>query len=74
MLNQIILVGRITEIKKGEKSAIVTVAVPQNFKNDKGEYETNFINIKTFSDIVKSIHYIIIVFLQNHKELSKLLK
>lgn len=47
MLNQIMIVGRLTkisEIKKGEKkTVIVTVAVPRSFKNADGEYETDFI-------------------------------
>lgn len=45
MLNQIVLVGRITkEIEvEGETKAIVTLAVPRSFKNTDGEYETDLI-------------------------------
>lgn len=49
MLNQVIVVGRLTkevELKEiGEKKvANVTIAVPRSFKNADGEYETDFIN------------------------------
>ena len=45
MLNQIVLVGRISkDIEvEGETKAIVTLAVPRSFKNADGEYETDFI-------------------------------
>lgn len=47
MLNQIALVGRLTEIfileEEGEKKGIITLGVPRNFKNKEGIYETDFI-------------------------------
>ncbi len=49
MLNQIVLVGRIAkeievhETESGKKVATLTLAVPRNFKNINGEYETDFL-------------------------------
>ena len=49
MLNQIVLVGRITkdvevrETEGGRKVATLALAVPRNFKNINGEYETDFL-------------------------------
>lgn len=50
MLNQVILVGRLTrdlevhESDKGKKVATCTIAVPRAFKNKDGILETDFIN------------------------------
>jgi len=44
MLNQIVVVGRLTEtpeVKEGK--AVITLAVPRSFKNAEGEYDTDFI-------------------------------
>ena len=49
MLNQIILVGRLTrdvELKEGEngsKFANLSLAIPRSFKNAEGEYDTDFV-------------------------------
>lgn len=49
MLNQTVLVGRlisdpeINEVENGNKFAYITLAVPRNFKNENGEYDTDFI-------------------------------
>ncbi len=49
MLNQVILVGRLTDdpkinaSDKGKKIATVTLAVGRSFKNQDGIYETDFI-------------------------------
>ena len=49
MLNQIVLVGRLAgeiilnENENGKKSAELILAVPKNFKNENGEYDTDFI-------------------------------
>lgn len=57
MLNQIILVGRIAndiEIKEsenGKKVSTITLAVPRNYKNINGEYETDFIKCKLWNGI-----------------------
>ena len=54
MLNQVILVGRITTIEKKENNAMVNIAVPRYFKNKDGEYETDFINIELIGGCANS--------------------
>lgn len=50
MLNQVVLVGRLTkdpeivESKNGKKVANITLAVQRTFKNAEGIYETDFVN------------------------------
>ena len=50
MLNQIVLVGRIVKTpelrttENGKKTATVTLAVPRNYKNMNGEYDTDFLD------------------------------
>ena len=57
MLNQIILVGRLTkdvELKEGEngsKFANLTLAIPRSWKNADGEYETDFVDCRCFESI-----------------------
>ena len=56
MLNQVILVGRLTsdlEVKEvGEsKVANFSLAVPREYKNAEGEYETDFINCSVWGNI-----------------------
>lgn len=60
MLNQIILVGRITkelEVEKLEnvKVGTMTLAIPRSFKNAEGMYDTDFINIKVFDSIAENV-------------------
>lgn len=49
MLNQIVIVGRmvsdpqINETENGGKVTTITLAVPRSYKNENGEYETDFI-------------------------------
>ncbi len=51
MLNNVVLVGRLTkdpeEVKTDNKNKriVVTIAVPRSFKNSNGEYETDFIRV-----------------------------
>lgn len=60
MLNQIVLVGRLTdnptikELESGKKVTSVTIAVPRSFKNETGEYETDFITCKLWDGIASS--------------------
>ena len=60
MLNQVILVGRLTkdiEVKEGEngsKYAILNLAIPRSFKNAEGEYETDIIDCKCFECIAEN--------------------
>ena len=56
MLNQTVLVGRIAkdlEIKEAEnkKETILTLAVSRSFKNENGEYETDFVPITLWGGI-----------------------
>lgn len=60
MLNQIILVGRITktpemmENQDGSKFAIINLAVPRTFKNENGEYDTDFIDCTLWTGIAEN--------------------
>ena len=60
MLNQIILVGRLTsnielvKDEKGAKYANITLAIPRNYKNEKGEYDTDFISVIAYDNIAKN--------------------
>lgn len=57
MLNQVILVGRLTsDIKvvkddNGVKYAVITLAIPRSFKNAEGEYDTDFISTIAYDNI-----------------------
>ena len=56
MLNQVILVGRLTsdlEIKEvnEQKVANFSVAVPRSYKNAEGEYEADFINCTAWNAV-----------------------
>lgn len=60
MVNQIVLVGRIarapeTKITEtGKKYATLTLAVPRNYKNINGEYETDFLDCTLWSAVAES--------------------
>ena len=57
MLNQIILVGRLTrditvhKSDKGSKVATISLAIPRSFKNSEGVYDTDFIDCVAFDNI-----------------------
>ena len=57
MLNQIVLVGRLTrdivvnKSEGGTKVATISLAIPRSFKNSEGTYDTDFIDCTAF-DIV----------------------
>lgn len=51
MLNSIVLVGRLKEIKEN----IIIIAVPRNYKNEDGEYETDFIECQISKNINEKI-------------------
>lgn len=58
MLNQVILVGRVTkEIEliqeEGTNKAKAVLAVPRSYKNTKGEYDTDFIKVSTSGNIAE---------------------
>ena len=60
MLNQIVIVGRLVrnpelrETENGKKITDVTLAVPRSYKNEKGEYETDFIDCVLWSCIAEN--------------------
>lgn len=51
MLNQVALVGRITEIKENE----IAIAVSRNFKNAEGVYDTDIIDITIYEGIYSQV-------------------
>ena len=57
MLNQIVLVGRLTrditvnKSDKGNKVATLSLAIPRSFKNSEGVYDTDFIDCVIFDNI-----------------------
>ena len=60
MLNQIIMVGRLTrdielqESENGKKYANISIAIPRSFKNAEGSYDTDFITFKAFDMIAQN--------------------
>ena len=60
MLNQTVLVGRITrdpeviETEGGSKVSNLTLAVPRSFKNAEGAYATDFIDVTVWNNIAQS--------------------
>ncbi len=60
MLNQIILVGRLVKTpelfltENGKKGSIVTLAVGRSFKNQDGEYDTDFIDCTLWTAIAEN--------------------
>ena len=60
MLNQTILVGRIVkevEVKEvdNRKVAYVTLAVQRSYKNEEGEYETDFVPCTLWNGIAENV-------------------
>ena len=61
MLNQLILVGRLTkdiEIEKiddDKEMAILNLAIPRNFKNTNGEYDTDYVQVCAFNGIATNV-------------------
>ena len=53
MINQVMLVGRIAN-DINEKDDHITVAVTRSFKNENGEYETDFIDVAIRGTIAKT--------------------
>lgn len=60
MVNQIVLVGRIARTpetrvtESGKKYATITLAVPRNYKNVNGEYDTDFLDCTLWSQVAES--------------------
>ena len=60
MLNQMILVGRltsdptITKLEDGKEISTINLAVNRSFKNANGEYETDFIPVSLYNTIANN--------------------
>ena len=60
MLNQIIIVGRLVRTpelfltENGKKGTIITLAVGRNFKNQDGEYDTDFLDCTLWTGIAEN--------------------
>lgn len=60
MLNQIILVGRLTrditvnKSENGNKVATISLAIPRSFKNSDGVYDTDFVDCVAFDAIAEN--------------------
>ena len=60
MLNQAVLVGRLVkdpelhETESGNKVTSITLAVPRNFKNVNGEYDTDFISCVLWKGVAEN--------------------
>ena len=61
MLNQTVLIGRLTQDLKTEldkndrKTFLATLAVPRNYKNENGEYDTDFIPIALTDNVGNNV-------------------
>lgn len=60
MLNQAVIVGRIVsqpEIKEenGKKYSNLTLAVPRSYKNENGEYDTDFLDCTIWNGIAENV-------------------
>ena len=60
MLNQIVMVGRLVrdpELKESEGGKTftnITLAVPRNYKNQDGEYDTDFIDCRLWTGVAEN--------------------
>ena len=60
MLNQVIVVGRLTrdvvvnKSENGVKVATISLAIPRTFKNSEGTYDTDFIDCVAFDLIAEN--------------------
>ncbi len=60
MLNQVVLVGRLTkdletkELEEGKSVCNMTLAIPRSFKNADGEYETDFVECVLWNSIAQN--------------------
>lgn len=51
MLNQVVVVGRIYSIENDE----LVMAVPRSFKNENGEYDTDYIEVRLSKSIEDNV-------------------
>lgn len=61
MLNQAIIVGRlvrkpeIKELGDGKKVTNMTLAVPRSYKNENGEYDTDFVDCTLWNNMAENV-------------------
>lgn len=55
MLNQIVLIGRLKEIKEIKEELLITIATPRSLKNEDGEYETDYFDILVRHGLVQNV-------------------
>lgn len=59
-MNQTVIIGRLVhepelkETEKGKKMSRITLAVPRSFKNQSGEYDTDFISCTLWQGIAEN--------------------
>ena len=53
MLNQFIIVGRIVKDLEKE-SNVITIAIPRHYKNENGEYESDFVDVAIDGTLAKT--------------------
>lgn len=60
MLNQFVGVGRLVdepsakEMEDGKKVSNITIAVPRSYKNENGEYDTDFVDVVLWNGIAEN--------------------
>lgn len=60
MVNQIVLVGRIVKTpelrvtENGKKTSSIVLAVPRNYKNADGQYDTDFLDCTLWTGVAES--------------------
>lgn len=60
MLNQFVLVGRLTkdpelvELENGKKVSNITLAIPRNYKNSNGEYDIDYIDCTLWNNVAEN--------------------
>ena len=55
MLNQVVLVGRITKIETFEGKLILILATQRSYKNTDGIYETDFVPITLYNSVAEKV-------------------
>ena len=60
MLNQMVLVGRLVSdpevktLEDGKSVSNITLAIPRSYKNENGEYETDFIDCTLWKGVAEN--------------------
>ena len=55
MLNQVVIVGRIEKIEEIGEGIKLTLKVPRSYKNDNGDFETDYIPISVKKGMAENI-------------------